>query len=308
MSETYPRFVSAGEALTDMIRVGADQWTSKTGGSPWNIARAVAALGVPSAFAGAISGGCFGDALWSASAEVGLDLRFTQRVARSPLLAIVEESHPPRYYFIGDDSADLHFYPSKLPEGWQSHVEWAHFGSISLARPPLSDRLLELAAELHGKGVLISYDPNIRNLMDEGYLPTFERMCKLADVVKVSDEDLVKLFKTDRPHETLAEVRGLKPQAWWLYTEGAKGATLFTPEGNWRATPPPVAVVDTVGAGDASIAGLIASRLSPLRKTPAEHLAAAVAAGTAACRYAGATPPTPQALSELLERVDVKLL
>ena len=59
----FPAFVSAGEALTDMLRTGADEWSSQVGGSTWNVARVMARLGVPSAFAGAVSLDVFGDAL-----------------------------------------------------------------------------------------------------------------------------------------------------------------------------------------------------------------------------------------------------
>jgi fructokinase len=99
-----------------MLRTGADEWSSQTGGSTWNVARVMARLGVPSAFAGAISLDVFGDA--QATDAAGLDLRFLQRRAKSPLLAIVHELHPPTYFFIGDDSADLHFDAAQLPAGW----------------------------------------------------------------------------------------------------------------------------------------------------------------------------------------------
>ncbi len=55
MSASFPTFVSAGEALTDMLRTGPDTWSSQVGGSTWNVARVMARLGVPSAFAGAVS-------------------------------------------------------------------------------------------------------------------------------------------------------------------------------------------------------------------------------------------------------------
>ena len=62
----FPHFVAAGEALTDMIVQDAAQrqWLSQVGGSTWNVARTMARLDVPSAFAGAISADVFGDALW----------------------------------------------------------------------------------------------------------------------------------------------------------------------------------------------------------------------------------------------------
>ena len=308
MTSNLPRFVAIGEALTDLICLGGSQWISKTGGSTWNVARAVAACGVRSAFAGAISRCCFGDALWSASEQAGIDLRFLQRTGHSPLLAIVYQTDPPRYFFIGDNSADLHFDPEQLPAGWRQSAEWAHFGGISLAREPLAGRLVALAGELHAQGMRLSYDPNYRNLMQTGYRPVFEAMCRLADVIKLSDEDLAGLMPHGTPSQTLAEVRQWNPGAWWLYTEGAKGATLFTPEGSWRAAARAVTVVDTVGAGDACIAALVASRLDWHDRNPAQHLAAAVAAGSAACQHAGATPPTLEAIETLMGRIETAAL
>ncbi|MFZ6775140.1 PfkB family carbohydrate kinase, partial [Undibacterium sp. SXout7W] len=101
---TFPIFVAAGEALTDMIvqDPARQHWLSQVGGSTWNVARVMARLGVPSAFAGAVSRDVFGDALAQATEVAGLDMRFLQRYAKSPLLAIVHELHPPTYYFIGD--------------------------------------------------------------------------------------------------------------------------------------------------------------------------------------------------------------
>eukprot|EP01034_Spumella_vulgaris_P026948 gene26948-33600_t len=111
----FPAFVAAGEALTDLIRTGPDGWRSLVGGSTWNVARVVASLGVPSAFAGAISRDVFGVQLAAANVAAGLDGRFLQQLDKSPLLAVVHELDPPEYFFIGDDSADLHFDAALLP-------------------------------------------------------------------------------------------------------------------------------------------------------------------------------------------------
>jgi fructokinase len=305
MDSRLPRFVAAGEALTDLILVGDEQWISRVGGSTWNVARGVAAQGVASAFAGSISRCWFGDALWRASEQAGFDLRFLQRVERSPLLAIVPQSTPPQYFFIGDDSADLCFEPSALPAGWQGAVQWVHFGGISLTRQPLAERLVALAVELHAQGISISYDPNFRNLMDARYFGTFERMCRLAQLIKVSDEDLAGLMPNADPRSALARARALNPHAWWLYTQGAKGAQLFPPSGHWRAQPPAITVIDTVGAGDASIAALIASRMQSPDESPAVHLGLAIAAGAAACQFAGSSPPSREATLALFQGVEV---
>jgi fructokinase len=299
-----PSMLCAGEALTDMIDQGGEQWVSRVGGSTWNVARALAALGEPTAFAGAISQDRFGDALWKASEEAGLDLRLMQRVKRSPLLAIVEKCEPPRYFFIGDDSADLHFDPAALPAGWSGSLRWAHFGGISLAREPLASKLVALAEQLKAKGVAISFDPNYRNLMDERYTPTLQRMAAVADLIKVSDDDLRGLFPGLELDEALLRLRALNPEALCLLTRGGEGASLFHRDQRCDARAPRVEVVDTVGAGDASAAGLLHSLARHPGRPLQAHLHAALAAGSAACLQAGATPPPPAAMHRLFDLLE----
>ncbi|MGS0743944.1 carbohydrate kinase family protein [Glaciimonas sp. GG7] len=295
----YPLFISAGEALTDMIRTDGDLWVSKTGGGIWNVARAMASLGASTGFAGAISEDWFGDALFAASREAGLDLRFLQRAARPPLLAIVFETAPPQYNFIGDNAADLAFDPALLPAGWQKAAKWAHFGGISLTRAPLAEKLIALAEELKEAGVQISYDPNFRNVMTPEYDPVLKRMAQLADVIKVSDEDLCGLFRTDDQHAALATLRGFNPAAAILLTLGEQGAAMLVGDREWHVKPPVLEIVDTVGAGDAGIAGLIYALMQESQQTSPtlseidwlHHLRFSVACGSAACLNVGAKPP-----------------
>ncbi|WP_426340008.1 carbohydrate kinase family protein [Pseudoduganella sp. S-14] len=301
-----PHFVAAGEALTDLLRSGPDGWTSQVGGSTWNVARVVARLGMPSAFAGAVSRDVFGAALAAANDAAGLDRRFLQQLDRSPLLAVVHELDPPRYFFVGDDSADLHFDAAQLPAGWRAAARWVHFGGISLAREPLAGKLVALAAELTAQGVPISYDPNFRSLMDQRYDATLRRMTTLADVIKVSDEDLHGLFRHNDSAASLAAMRTLNPGATILYTQGAQGATLLKKDSSWHASPPAVTVADTVGAGDASIGALVYSLLRHPERDGGEHLRFAVAAGAAACTAPGATPPALEQVAGLLAATAVQ--
>jgi fructokinase len=300
-----PTFVAFGEALTDMLHTGADAWKSVPGGAPWNVAQIMASFGVASAFGGAISQDCFGDALWQASAQADLDLRFLQRVPKSPLLAIVHEIQPPSYFFVGDDSADLHFDLTALPQDWEGTVQWAHFGGISLTRQPLAERLVALAERLSARGIKISYDPNFRNLMDSSYDTILARMVAIADLVKASEEDVCGLFRTHDAEAALLQLRAMRPTATVLYTRGAQGATLYVGDHTWHATPPSIAVVDTIGAGDCSLAGFLSSAMHQPRADWDVHLRAAVAAGAGTCLAAGATPPSAQMLDGLIKQVQI---
>ncbi|MEO6278271.1 PfkB family carbohydrate kinase [Roseateles sp.] len=305
-----PQFIAFGEALTDLIRTGSDRWRSACGGSPWNVAIAMSTLGQLSAFAGAISSDPFGAEIWQASKDAHLDMRFIQQLPRPPLLAVQHELDPPRYFFVGQDSADLHFRPEGLPAGWARLLRWAHFGSLGLVRPPLAGRLLALAEALKGEGRLISYDPNFRSPpMDASYDDTLEQMCRLADVIKVSDEDLRGLFRVPDHRSGLAQIAAWNPNAWLLLTRAEAGvpagATLFHGVEECGGLPPRVEVVDTVGAGDSAMAGLLDSLMRDAGAPAEQHLRWALAAGAAACTAHGFAPPRRGLVAALAEAVEI---
>lgn len=188
-----PRAVIFGEALIDLVQGTPGQWKGYPGGAPWNVARALSRLGVSSAFAGSVSLDSLGDEIVLQSEAAGLDMRFIQRVDRDPLVAIVPSSRPPRYFFAGE--ADLFFDPVLMPEGWLKQAELCHFSCISLARQPLADTLVNIAQQAKAAGKRVSYDPNWRNLMGSHYREqTFPTMTSLADMIKLSDEDLRHIY------------------------------------------------------------------------------------------------------------------
>ena len=303
-AQPAPRFVSAGEALTDLIRQADGDWLARAGGAPWNVARVMAGVGISSAFAGSVSRDHFGDEIAALSREAGLDMRFLQQHDKPSLLAIVHEISPPRYYFIGADSADLAFDPQLLPGDWTRSVEWVHCGGISLARERLSSRLIGLLESAKAAGARVSFDPNFRNLMTPAYDTTLARAAGLADVIKVSDEDLGGLFRTRDLDGALAQLKALNPRAVVMLTRGAEGAELHAEGQRLHQASPPVEIADTVGAGDASIGGLLHSLMQRPDAGWPVHLRRAVAAGTAACLHPGATPPTLAAVEKILAKMD----
>lgn len=294
-----PRVVVFGEALTDIVQGNPGEWRGYPGGAPWNVARGLARLGVASAFGGAISQDGLGDEIAWQSETAGLDTRFLQRVAADPLVAIVPSSRPPRYFFAGE--ADLQFDPALLPEGWLDAAEVCHFSCISLARYPLADTLLDLARKAKAAGKRLSYDPNWRNLMDDRYRQqTFPELVRLADDIKLSDEDIRQIYPGLDERAALDELRALNPHARILFTRGEHGLVLYTPEGEWQQAAIAVDVADTVGAGDACMAGWLASGLLGLTD-PQQRLRFAAASASVSCRHAGAYAPTRADVEALLQ-------
>lgn len=293
MTKQLPRYVVFGEALTDMLRQADGSWRAVPGGSCWNVARVGARLGVPTGFAGCVSTDLFGDEIARAGAEAGLDERFLQRADALPFLAMVTSQHPPHYFFIGADSADLHFDPRRLPRGWREAAEVLHFGGISLTRSPLAERLLAEARAAAAAGKRIAYDPNFRSMVHTAqHMSTFAALAGLASYIKVSDEDLAGLFPGQGTSAALAALRAAAPHAEILFTHGASGMTLISRDGIFEQPAFAVKVADTVGCGDASMAGWITSLLLRPEASRQTHLAISAAAAALAATRAGPYAPS----------------
>jgi fructokinase len=279
------RFVAFGEVRIDLVRAADQSWQSACAGSPWQVAMAMSSLGELGAYAGAISSDLFGQEIWRACADANLDLRYLQQLSRPPLLNFIDAEEAPEGFFIGADSADLYFRPESLPAGWVKALRWAHFGGLGLVRQPQAQRLEALAEGLKAEGKKISYAPGFRSLMDSRYDDSLQRMCRLADVIKVSVEDLCGLFRGADYHSGLAQIGAWNPGAYLLLTRGALGATLYSGAGEWHAAPPHLADSagqPALGLGDAATAGLLFSLMREPMAAPEQHLRWAVAAASAA--------------------------
>ncbi|PYE56314.1 carbohydrate kinase family protein [Deinococcus yavapaiensis] len=292
ISSNLPIVVCAGEALADLVRTGERAWTHHPGGAIWNVARACATLGLPTGFAGAVGEDVFGDDLARATREARLDERFFQRAPRPTLLAVVHELHPPAYYFLGENAADLAFAASKLPNGWERAARWLHIGGVSLARAPLNEALLDMARLVKAAGGRVSFDPNARvSHRDPAYRPVFEAALRLADFVKFSDEDVRFFFPNRSEDEALLEVRAFT-SAPIVVTRGGDGATLLHGAERREFDAVKVTVADTVGAGDAFVAGALFSETSRSERSWADHVAFALRVAATACTRSGAYAPT----------------
>jgi len=293
MSAALPRYVVFGEALTDLIRDADGRWTERPGGSCWNVARVGARLGIATGCATAVSNDYFGAAIVAASREAGLDPRYLQVLDRSPLLAMVTSTQPPAYQFVGDDSADLHFDPARLPAGWLDVAEVVHVGGISLARQPLADRLLRVALDAAAAGKRLAFDPNWRRPMaDPGWRVRFDALLPVCRYLKVSDEDLAQLYPGQTENAALAALRAsVRPDAALMYTRGARGLRLLAGsvvvEEPARAT----TVIDTVGCGDAAMGAWMATLLDDPAASPATQARRAAAAAAVVAGRTGAYAP-----------------
>lgn len=275
-----PMILCCGEALIDMIPTptvaGPEGFVPHVGGAVFNTAVALGRLGLPVAMLTGLSSDLFGRKLAGAlqASNVATDLVITSD--RPTTLAFVQlrDGHA-TYDFHDENSAGRMITPADLP-ALPDRITALYFGGISLAVEPGAEAYAALAAR-DGAARAVMIDPNIRPgfIRDAGaYRARLARMLALADIVKVSDEDLAWLIPgAGVDAEGLAALAAQGPKIVVL-TRGAEGAIARLPSGQIVTAPAERArVVDTVGAGDTFNAGLLA-RLSELGKLTKPALAA----------------------------------
>jgi fructokinase len=192
-----------------------------------------------------------------------------------------------------------------------------HTGSVAAFLPPGGDEVLALVDRVTGR-MTVSYDPNVRPALMGDPGPARDRvehLVALADLVKVSDEDLAWLAPGEDPEDVVRRWLAAGP-AVVVLTRGGTGAVGYTAAGRAAVAAPPVTVTDTVGAGDSFMAGLLdflagagllgATERDRLHGLPTSTLAvmlehaARIAAIT--CTRTGADPPTRAELEHLAPR------
>lgn len=247
------RALVIGEALIDVVVQADGSRSEHPGGSPANVALGLGRLGrgvdLLTWYAADEHGRAIEDHLKASGVALvpGSDSAGSTSVATGTL----DDDGAASYQF------DLSW---EVPRHWVSPPEpplVVHTGSIAaVVAPGAADVRHILSA--HRPSATITYDPNVRpSLMPppEVTRDVVTELVSLADVVKVSDEDLAWLCDAD-PLTTAASWLDLGP-ALVVVTRGGAGTTALT--GRVRVDVParPVAVADTVGAGDSFMSALI---------------------------------------------------
>ncbi|MGE8150013.1 carbohydrate kinase family protein [Pseudomonas vancouverensis] len=260
-------YLVCGEALFDFFSENdASGLASKVnfkaiaGGSPFNVAVGLRRLGVESALFAGLSRDYLGRRLLQVLQDEGVSQDYLLDFDAPTTLAMVAvgANGSPQYSFRGEDCADRQLLPAHLP-ALGPDVRGLHVGSFSLVVQPIADTLLALVRRESGKR-LISLDPNVR-LNPEPNIDLWRSrvatLVELADLIKVSDEDLHLLYPGQDPAQVIEGWLQHRCQVVFL-TRGGEGASVFSRvHGSWSLPASSVKIADTVGAGDTFQAALI---------------------------------------------------
>ncbi|WP_307290722.1 carbohydrate kinase [Bacillus sp. SORGH_AS_0510] len=256
-----------GAALKDVVA-----FERAPGGAPANVAAAVAKYGQKAAMISKVGKDAFGDFLVEKLIEAGVETDKVYRTGEANTgLAFVslKEDGERDFSFYRKPSADLLLSEEEIEQAWFQAGDILHFCSVDLVESPMKQAHKKAIAAVSTAGGLVSFDPNVRLPLwsnPEDCRKAILEFLPAADIVKVSDEELA--FITGIQEESAAiqslfvgNVKAI------VYTKGAAGADLYLKDEKFSSSGYTVEPVDTTGAGDAFIGGLL-YQLLELRAIP----------------------------------------
>jgi fructokinase len=295
-----------GEALVDLIEHEPGRTVAYPGGSPANVAVALARLGERVGLLTQVGDDPHGELLRAHLRASGVGL------AAGSLLDVPRTSTA-RTSLTPDGQASYAFditwrrFPDRVVGEPDPAVACVHTGSLAAMLLPGGDDVAAIMRAAR-RTALVSFDPNCRPSLLGDRHPARERIEALvstSDIVKASRDDLAWLYP-QRSHQRVAQEWLARGAGLIVVTTGGAGAWAGTEGGETTVAAYPVRVVDTVGAGDAFTAGLLsalgragllgAAHRADLRaidrRTLTEVLRFAARVAAVACTRRGADPPT----------------
>ena len=251
-----------GDAVVDLIPDGETRYLKCPGGAPANVAVAISRLGGDTAFLGRVGQDPLGRFMKQTLTDEKVntdDMLLDEAQRTSTVIVDLDDDGERSFTFMVKPSADQFFSIEDIPTF--TSRQWMHSCSIALANEPSRSATLEAMQRLKSVGGFISFDPNLReevwaepSQIKEVVMSAVE----LADVVKFSEEELTFLTGTETLDSALDELN-VAPNKLIIVTLGARGAlAVYNGERRVIEGTKVDQVVDTTGAGDAFVGGLLA--------------------------------------------------
>ena len=258
-----------GEALIDFHTCNLSDagqplaFVPYAGGAPANVAVAVARLGGNAVFAGMLGKDIFGNLLFGQLAAAGVDTRYVRRTdqANTALAFVALDTHGERSFsFYRPPAADLLFHNADYDPGMFKAVAIFHAGSCSLTAAAIADTTLDGMRHARAASALVSFDMNLRTALwprDTNPTARLWQALSLADLVKLSTEEFAFLAVPMGGEDAVCKRLWQGATRWLIVTDGAHPIRWFTRTGAGTRPVFAIHVVDSTGAGDAFVGGLL---------------------------------------------------
>lgn len=259
--------VALGELLIDFTPSGRTErgnqlFEQNPGGAPANVLAAISRLGKKSAFIGMVGQDQFGlflkDVLAKNRIEVS-GLKFSNTYHTTLAFVHLDQDGDRSFSFYRNPGADAMLNLEDVDYELIKKAKIFHFGSVSMTKGPSREATIAAARFAKEKGLLVSYDPNYRPLLWENRAEAktvIKSGLEYADILKVSQEELELITGTNNLEEGTGALYDYGIQV-ILVTLGPEGCFYRYPGGVGKMATYQVKVVDTTGAGDAFLGGIL---------------------------------------------------
>ena len=250
-----------GDAVVDLIPDGENHYLRCAGGAPANVAVGIARLGGQSAFIGRVGNDPLGQFMQETlnSEKVDTTHMILDPQHRTSTVVVGLDNGERSFTFMVNPSADQFLQTNDLPHFKSG--EWLHCCSIALINNPSREATFEAIRRIKVAGGFFSFDPNLRESLwaslDEMKSVVMDAVA-LADVLKFSEEELTLLTNTDSLEKAFEKITALYPEKLIIVTLGKDGALYHLAGKKDVVAGKALRPIDTTGAGDAFVGGLLA--------------------------------------------------
>ena len=249
-----------GDAVVDLIPDGENHYLRCAGGAPANVAVGIARLGGESAFIGRVGKDPLGEFIQQTLQQENVQTShmILDPQKRTSTVIVGLDNGERSFTFMVNPSADQFLQVMDLPN-FQAN-EWLHCCSIALINTPSRETTFEAIRRIKAAGGFFSFDPNLRESLwasFEDMKETVMQAVAFADVLKFSEEELTLLTDTQTLDEAFEKITALYPEKLIIVTLGKDGALYHLAGKKDIVAGKALKPVDTTGAGDAFVGGLL---------------------------------------------------
>lgn len=252
---------SLGDAVMDLLPLGDMRYEACAGGAPFNVAVGSARLGAETGFIGRVGNDPFGRSLEQTLKNNDVDcqsLWCDEDHRTSTVVVNLAESGERSFTFLVNPSADQFLTADELPVLGRNII---HFCSLALVGESSRWCVNEAVRQIKQQGGWVSFDINLREQMwaDKHVMrQAINEQCTQADILKLSDEELFWLVKSESMDWNIA-LKQLDnyPAQLKVVTRGKEGCIMLYAGKAYFFASYQVNCIDTTGAGDAYVAGML---------------------------------------------------
>lgn len=257
--------VTFGEILWDVFEVARGSFSRELGGAPANVAVNLGALGIRNAVVGGVGRDRFGDDLALFLEQNHVDTRFVIRFPNRTGLTFVahDAQGEPSFLFYRFQTADMAVRASHVSPA-MGHAKWVLIGTSTLMSPALAKGTRAFLQNARKSSAHLVVDLNVRAHLwadRNGMRRAVASVLKDAMLVKASAADLAALGVGGET-KALAWVRSHAKKATIVITRGRGSADAIGAHGKVSVRTEPKKCADATGAGDAFIAGVLATLIT----------------------------------------------